>query len=147
MDMTERKNMLINEIMNTKGNYKVITSTGNTFITRQTIGKREIDFIAYRHAGVWNIAFGENTENGIDYEKTGKGKEFEVFAMVKASIEELIEKHKPEIFQFNEDKEHADKLNRTKLYDRFCKKFKVPGYSYEKNDGESRDVFRFEKSY
>jgi hypothetical protein len=138
--------MLINEILDRKPDFKVVKSTENTFATEAKIGKRKIIFVAMRMQDEmfdeeWSVEFTEKKGffSSNTHEKTGSGNELEVFAMVKASIEEFIKKYKPVTIEFTADK--SDGSARADLYFRMIKRFKVPGYTAIRGNQEKQDQF------
>jgi hypothetical protein len=129
--------MKLNEILGSPAEYKVIRNTPKTFEAEFTSGGRLIRFSALMmHPQFFEISFAEITKNpnGSEYEatkKTGNGKEFEVFATVKAILEHFIKEYKPQ--QMNLDS-HKGEASRTKLYQRLISKNLPAGWKMERDE-------------
>lgn len=139
--------MKLNEILNSKVDFDIVRDDTYNFETRATIGGRDITvrFLRQGESDEWSVSFGElKDDDKVEYDATGKGSEHQVFAMVKASIMEFTKKRAPQEMAFCADKTKG-KLNRSNLYDRLLRRFKIPGYSFERHDGELRDWFYIEK--
>jgi hypothetical protein len=141
--------MKLNEILSKKIDYEIIDDDEWSFRTKATVGDRVIIVECLRKDNLddneWSVAFAEmDDEDNGTFTATGKGKEFEVFALVKDVLTEFVKKQKPDRIEFTASKEN-DKDNRGDLYERFLKRFKIPGYSYERMKGELRDRFYIEK--
>jgi hypothetical protein len=133
--------MKLNEILDKKVDYEVVKSSSSVFHTRAEINGRIINFGAVEEGpGEWEIEFNEKADGKITYAATGSGGELEVFAMVKASTEEFVQRYKPRVMMFTSDK---DGTGRSKLYDKLAKKFKIPGYTYLKGGTDKHDIFTF----
>jgi len=127
--------MKLNEILNRKVDYEVTSKTDVLFRAKAEIGNREIIFEAkYDKQGkFWDIGFKERNDDGITYDTSGSGNEFEVFAMVKDCITEMIAHYKPDTLIFSADM-GGDYDTRADVYERLMKKFKVPGYTVTRKD-------------
>lgn len=140
--------MKLNEILNKKIDYEVVRAVGTLFHTQATINDREIHFSAIdEEDGSWELSFGEKKAGGkVSYGKTGSGGELEVFSMVKASIEEFVQRYQPEQMHFTADKDGDEKGNtRADVYERLMKRFKIPGYSFKRVKRDNHDWFLFSK--
>jgi hypothetical protein len=129
--------MLIKELLNKKVDYEVDKQTANTFSTSATIGGRIIKFVADRaDSDDWDIEFAEHTDENDrkgTYKLSGSGNELEVFAMIKDSILELIQRYHPARLIFTADKDNGSG-KRGDTYERLIKRFKIPGYSYDRSE-------------
>lgn len=134
--------MKLNEILNKKIDYEVVRADNGVFHTRAEIGGRIINFsaISSDHDDNWEIQFNEKNakEKQPTYARSGSGKELEVFSMVKDSIMELISRYHPATMYFTADKEHEGD-NRANAYERLIKRFKIPGYSYQRQEVPDRE--------
>jgi len=134
--------MLINEILDRKVKYTVMKDSDSQFKAQAKINGRDIVFYAEETwHGIWEVAFGEKTDDAFDitYKKTGNGGELEVFSMVKELTLEMIKKHDPKKITFQAAKEENG--NRGNLYARLVERFKIPGYKIERKSGDKRDDF------
>lgn len=113
--------MNLDEIMDRVLPFKVLDSTKQRFIATFEAGGRTISFQAdYEDEGNWTMGFGEKRADGReDYSKTGSGKEFEVFATIRAIIKRFIKERDPTGIRFTAD--HADG-NRAGVYAKMLKK-------------------------
>jgi hypothetical protein len=135
--------MKLDEILNKKIDYEVVRSSGSVFHTQAEINGRTINFGAVEEGnGEWELEFNEKKNGRNTYVATGSGGELEVFSMVKASIEEFVQRYHPRVMFFTADKEDG-KTTRADLYDRLAKRFKIPGYTYKRIKDEKHDVFSF----
>jgi len=116
--------MKLNEILNSKADIEVYVNQAAMFVTKAAIGKRTIEFHAYKFKEVWSIEF---NENGHTFDLTKSGNEFEVFAMIKKSMEMLIQEHDPKEMKFSANKK--DK-SRASAYEKLLKRFIPKGYSF-----------------
>jgi hypothetical protein len=114
----------------------VTHATANAFEARAEIGDRGISFNAQTVDGeepdVWEVEFSEHAtlktkviKLNQRYTKTGSGNELEVFSFVLAALREFVERYSPAKVLFTSEK--ADE-NRTSLYMRLAKRFKLSGY-------------------
>jgi hypothetical protein len=151
----EIDDMLVQEILDKKIKYDVVKQNSTLFITRSTIGGRVITFTALiddDSAGCWEIAFSENQIDALPHHRTfgttGSGNELEVFSMVKDSILEFVSRYNPVKFYFTADKpvERGGSNNRANLYDRLIKRFKIDGYSNDREAEEHHDSFSFTRN-
>lgn len=129
--------MLITEILDQKVEFDVKVDTANEFTVDAIINDRVIRFTATDEfgQGQWDMVFGELKNKGrIDYKASGNGGELQVFSMVKSAIEMLIKKRKPLQIIFAADKREG---NRVKLYTKMFTRFKVPGYTFEADNGDT----------
>lgn len=127
--------MKIAELLNSKVQYEVLLDTSDEFETQATIGNRVIKFEANRqNDDEWDIEFQEYSEQhpGGTYGKTGAGGELEVFAMIKASIEQLIKTHGATDLHFTASKQFDDK--RAVVYDKLVKRFLPKNWEFTKTD-------------
>jgi len=141
--------MKLNEILDKKIDYKVIDDTEFRFAAEGMVGDRRIIVECILKDRIdedfWSVAFAEmDDEDNGTFTATGSGKEFEVFGLVRDVLVEFVKKHNPERIEFTANKEN-DKGNRGNLYERFLKRYKVPGYTYERIEGEMRDKFYLER--
>ena len=141
--------MKLNEILNKKVDYEVVKATSTLFQTRAEINGRTINFGAVAGYGdmddTWEIQFAEKVEGGKPtYKKTGSGKELEVFSFIKDSITEFVSRYHPEKMDFTADKEGHDD-NRADTYERLLKRFKIPGYEFERENHDGASVFSITK--
>lgn len=143
--------MIINEILNSNHEVKIIRNASSAFTTKIVIGGREIVFDA-RHSPSninWVVSFSEiklgGHEDSGTHKKTQSGFEFEVFSSIKTSLDLFIKTKNPEEFSFSASKHDDGKLNRSSLYKKFVKRFPIKGYSYEIIDENYNDTFYFTK--
>lgn len=146
--------MKLDEILNKALPFEVTKDTSNRYIVNFVAGNRTIEFQADNESdwyeedeGVdsgessWTISFGEKRvgERGeaidYDYGKTKGGKEFEVFATLKAILKKFIKEKNPTAIRFTADKDD-DKDNRARLYARMFKKNLPPGWKLDVSHDE-----------
>lgn len=139
--------MKLTEILNKKVDYEVVRATNSVFHTRATIGDRVINFGAIDEEDYWELSFGEKTKDGkVTYKQTNSGNELEVFSMVKDSILEFITRYNPAVMELTADKSEGQEVNtRANLYGRLINKFKLPGYTVNRESKNGTDVFRIVK--
>jgi hypothetical protein len=136
--------MLLNEILDSKMDYEVKAERDDTFMTSMQIGERTIRFVAAEESpGEWEISFHEIKNGKRTYDLTKNGDELKVFSMVIASTKEFVQRYTPRVIMFTADKEGNV---RGQLYDRLSKKFKLPGYTYQKAGTDKHEVFTFVKN-
>lgn len=142
--------MQLQELLNTKIDYKIIADTHVEFSAKAAVGDREIivEIIRDEYADddTWQLAFKESKDHGefrtSTYSATGSGKEFEVFAFVKDVVFDFIKKKNPYLIIFTAEKEQGDST-RADLYDRLAKRLVVSGYRRHRESGDYRDFFSF----
>lgn len=90
------------------------------------------------------IIFSRNTENDDNtsdenFDITGQGDAYRIFATVLKMIEEWIKKYGStvDIITFESVKKDDPRGSRTKLYHRMAKKFTPRGWKYEKDSGNA----------
>lgn len=131
--------MLIAELLNKKVDYEVSRATSDYFEAIAEIGSRTIRFSADKvdveeNGDVWEVEFAEYVPGKRQtYQLTGSGNELEVFAMVKDCMLELVQRYQPYKLKFTADKDNG-KDKRGNTYERLIKRFKMPGYSYERTE-------------
>ena len=135
--------MLLKELLNSKINYISKEDEQGYLYYVAKIGNQEILVTINstdpyqagmdRNAKVVMVEFGENPGEGnqIDFDLTGKGNEFEIFAMVKDCMMIYAGKYHPDAFIFAADKK--DK-GRSALYEKLVKRNLPSGYSLDKHD-------------
>jgi hypothetical protein len=146
--------MLLNEILSKPTDYMVIADTATYFATSAKIGGRKIIFNAVKEGKKpWDISFQESkiVDGKITntMKATGSGNELEVFAMIKASLLQFIKQYDPESMTFDAhkgEKTADDERNvRADLYERLLKRFKIPGYTVERETRTRGDSFTITK--
>lgn len=122
--------MNLDEIMDRVLPFKVLDSTKQRFLATFEAGGRTISFQAdHEDENRWTMGFGEKRADGSeDYSKTGSGKEFEVFATIRALIKRFIKERDPVGIRFTAD--HADG-NRAGVYAKMLKKNVPPGWEID----------------
>lgn len=145
--------MRLDEILNKALPFNIDDNSEGVFAASFKAGKREIKFFAQNEGaqdgydeGVWDIVFGEKIidDAGLEklsYEKTGGGKEFAVFATLKAILEKFIKACNPEIIEFSAEK--TDGANRANAYARMFKKNLPKGWSLQRDDGPAHSPVYF----
>jgi len=140
--------MKIAEILDKKVPFEVVKDNGSTYKSTAKIGDRLIGFEADHEddEGTWEAVFYQTDLDGnsMKFHATGEGNELEVFSMVKASLLDFVQKQKPVKLYFSAAKTEKD-TTRASLYDRLIKRFKLPGYTYERRQYETADKFYFTK--
>lgn len=142
---------LLQELLNTDVSYKVVRASSGSFKTRATIGKRDILFTASKN---------EHNENGLEswtlefeqisvdatgrkeatFRKTNGGKQFQVFSMIRASIEEFMQRYHPEEIRFSAEKDDDGDDTRPQVYKRLLAKA-LPKYELVDEDDSYGEVF------
>lgn len=127
--------MNLDEIMDRVLPFDVSTSTSDRFIASFDAGGRTIEFQAdYEDEGRWTMGFGEKRARKMgpgfdhDYGKTGSGKEFEVFATIRAIVKRFIRERQPVGIRFTAD--HADG-NRAGVYAKMLKRNVPDGWKID----------------
>jgi hypothetical protein len=139
--------MKLNEILDSKIQYKIDKETDEDFHTSALINGRKILFKAEYHDTTedWLVNFAELDEKNIPrVSKTNSGGELKVFAMVKECMMELIKRYSPVQIRFSASKESSSD-NRAKLYHALINKFKVSGYTLTTRKSEGSETFRLTK--
>lgn len=110
--------MKLNELLDTSVKIEVTKKEHNKFFTEAVINGRIITFeAAYVSAKrAWYVEFHEEYDHGL----TKNGKEFEVFSMIKQSMEMWLKEYDIKDFHFGADK---DEPSRATLYERLLKRF------------------------
>lgn len=131
----------ITEVFNSDVPGKVIKSTNTHFVTRATIGDRDIKFTAVGESGEWEIGFVEHSAKASNtFSKTGSGNELQVFSFVIESIKLFLSQYSPDAAVFTSDKSD---VNRSALYAKMAKRIKVPGYKViQEPAAGSYDLFK-----
>lgn len=145
--------MLLHEILNRKVEYKVTKDARNVFNATARVGERIIHFAMERDDDAppgtdsWEAVFWETNlaGNGMKFNATGSGDELQVFAMVSDALKQFVTQRKPEKISFSADKK-GDDATRASLYDRLVKRFKAPGYEYERVTKPHKDIFVLRRS-
>lgn len=123
---------IINEVFDSNVPGKVVKRTNSSFITKATIGNRDIKFHASGYEGDWEVDFVEQSPTkGDTFGKSGSGNELQVFSFVIESLKLFISTYQPQQVMFTSDKSDA---NRSKLYATMAKRVKIPGYHVEVTD-------------
>lgn len=142
------------ETMSTSVPYEV-QARSRSFHTRATIGARDILFTAHwtsDHDGLstWLIEFeelatGSTDRLGSTFGRTRGGHALEVLSMVRASIEELVQRYHPDELRFSAETEGGDQT-RVKVYKRLMAKA-APTYQLvgEVTDGQVYFTYRSKK--
>ena len=138
----------LDEILNSKVEYEVVKDGRDTFSTKAKVGERIIHFAIERDddgppgADSWEAVFWETNlqGNGMKFNATGSGDELQVFAMVSDALKQFVAQRKPEKIFFSADKK-GDDATRASLYDRLVRRFKAPGYEYERVTKPHKDIF------
>lgn len=108
---------------------KIIRASNESFITKATIGSREIKFTGAGNDGNWEVDFTEHSpDRGSTFRKSGSGNELQVFSFVLESLKLLIAKYSPDSVLFTSDESDG---NRTSLYARMSRKITIPGYEMQ----------------
>lgn len=141
--------MLINELMDTKIKGRVIKDTKNHYHVKALIGGRYIQFEAMKaEEGVWSVSFLELDEDGDETTyPTGSGSELKVFSFVVDCFEEMVIKHRPNLFIFTAEHEGKNQTrnSRAELYKRLFKKFKMRNYKMITQDIPGATEFFIER--
>jgi len=140
--------MNLQELLNTSKftDFKVTADSPQEYGASAKIGDRTINFgaakerVPFEEEYFWEIDFTEeNADKHQSHEKTGSGREFEVFAFIKKCLENLIKKHDPYMLKFSAVKRDAGDA-RAKLYERMIKNY-LTGYKLDKIEGDSGALF------
>lgn len=137
--------MKIHEILDNAAPFEVDQEqTADRFLAHFTAGKREIVFNAIDHDGAWNISFMEvveyktksgNTFKDLTYDMTGSGKEFDVFATLKAIMSRFIKDKDPKTITFSARKN--DSSARSNVYAKLFKKHMPPGWRIDQDEDDN----------
>lgn len=133
--------MIIAEILNKVPDYKVLKDTDEIFKVESTINDRKI-YVAVERTDdendLWEVVFYEQNAGGSEWNLTKNGGEFQVFALAKDVIMQVIKKRDPAEIGFSADKAEG----REKLYQKLVDKFIIPGYEVSKlNPEKSHSIF------
>lgn len=142
--------MLLQELLNTDVKYKVTRASSGSFKTRATIGKRDILFTASKSdhpdgLDSWSLEFEQisvdrSGRKEFTFRKTNGGKPFEVFSMIRASIEEFLQRYHPEEIRFSAEKDDDGDDTRPQVYKRLLAKA-LPSYELIDEDDDHGEVF------
>lgn len=137
------------EAFNGKAEYEVLRSDAHKFITRQTIGNRDIVFLGdITTDGEADIEFAEMpvdtplrdyTKKGT-YALTGSGNEVKVFTMINHSLKELVSRYEPSRIFFSAEKDGNGK--RPSVYEKMLKR-SLPQYEIQKYDSDKHGAIHF----
>ena len=138
--------MKLDELLNKPLDFKVAELTKSFYSAEFNAGNREIRFFAQNEEleytgddeGNWTIEFGEVQSDGtMSHGKTRSGNEFEVFATLKAIINDFIAKCNPQTISFSADKDK--KNNRARVYAKLFQKNIPAGWRIDKDDDDLYD--------
>ncbi len=117
---------LLQELLNTPIDYRVVRASSSSFKTRATIGKRDILFTAHKNdnedgLNSWTVEFEQISTSASGkkeqtFRKTNGGKPFRVFSMIKQSIEELLHRYSPEEICFSAELDDDGDDTRPEVY-------------------------------
>lgn len=116
---------ILTELLDSKIDFEIIKATATNFQTKAIINKRKITFWAVLNNGddgeYWDVSFGEQSGKlgEYTYDSTGSGSALKVFAMIKTSAEELIDRYSPNQISFS-----AENKTRTAIYRKMLIGFK-----------------------
>lgn len=140
---------LLQELLNTDVKYRVVRASSGSFKTRATIGKRDILFTAHKidHTDgldAWMLEFeqisvGTTGHKDFTFRKTNGGKPFQVFSMIRQSIEEFMQRYHPEEVHFTAEKDDGDDT-RPEVYKRLLSKA-LPKYELVREDDDGGEVY------
>lgn len=135
---------VLNEVFDSNVPGKVVKQTSSSFITKATIGNRDIKFQAAGHDSDWEVDFIEQSPTrGDTFSKTGSGNELQVFSFVIESLKLFISLYSPDQVAFTSDKSDG---NRSQLYARMGRKVKIPGYTLDVTNRGQYDIFKYTRS-
>jgi hypothetical protein len=140
--------MKLNEILNSKVDIEVVAEKPKEFTTRAKIGDQTIEFTAFKSFKEgFEVMFGQpmGKQGELFLGKTNKGDELAIFSMVKESLLMFIKKYEPNIIQFSAEKDMDGSDNRSSLYVRLIERFKVPGYTFDKQAFNKHTNFKLTK--
>ena len=130
----KEEKMLVNELFEALTDlapFKVLGRSDEEYFAAEFMSNgRKIKFNADKNDDVWNLEFAE-IEMSDDkvlrhqFKKTGRGGEFQVFATIKAIIDQFIKDYRPNVMYFTADK---DDKSRSKLYKTLSQKFAPANY-------------------
>lgn len=141
----------LREAFDTKIDYKIEKNTADVFVTSAVISDRKIEvWFEKEDRGsevTWSTVFVEVApgskatdvkSNNKTFSITGSRGEFKVFAMVKRSMIEFIERYHPDAIFFSA---HKSDGSRASLYAKMLKKLNLPKYKVEAKDKGTSTVF------
>lgn len=138
----------LNELFNSKVDYTVLAKRRNYFKTEAEINGRVIQFEAAvatdRSFPYWEIDFRELKDGKTRYDATGSGGEKEVFSMVIASLNELIDSYSPDTIMFSAMKGGAGSA-RANIYTKIVKRYLSDRYEAEEMDSSAKRLFLLKK--
>jgi hypothetical protein len=126
-------------------------NSDHSFEIEQEVGGRNILFIAMavNHGeddGDWRIDFAEHLDADVDEpfvnNRTGKGKEFEVFNFVIACAQEFVKQKNPQVIRLKSDKSEP---TREKLYLRMAKRFSADWDITQKSSSRYHEIIMTRK--
>lgn len=135
--------MIVKEALDKPTDWQIVKHEDDRFTASFMSNGRKIIFDAepdYRNKDIWEIGFEERKETikfqghqqyNTTIKKSGSGKEFEVFATVKAIIDEFIKLYNPKQIEISSFKGEE---NRGKLYARMIKNNLPSGWKMEKDE-------------
>lgn len=145
--------MKLAEILDKPLPFKFTLKTGK-FRASFMAGEREIIFeaeneeVLYGEAdnGEWSILFGQKRRgrsrpgnDGLQFDLTGGGNEFEIFATLKTIIVKFIEKCSPRVINFSADKREPSRVT---IYQKMFSRNLPAGWKLQKdNDLNDHNVY------
>lgn len=130
---------LVTELFDKAAQWQVETNTAKYFSAAFNIGDGKYTVEANHTNKTWQIVFARNG----DYKATSTGNEFEVFATIKAIVNDFVTKKQPTNFQFSAA---SDEPTRIRLYDRMAKGLSDQhGYKLERKAGDGGIYYIFTK--
>lgn len=132
----KEEKMLVNELfeaLTDPAPFKVLGRSDEEYFAAEFMSNgRKIKFTADKNDDVWSLEFaqvdnvtGDPYGDRHQFKKTGRGGEFQVFATIKAIIDQFIKDYRPNVMYFTSDK---DDTSRSTLYKTLSQKFVPANY-------------------
>lgn len=139
--------MILTELFDTDVKYEVTRETSGQFKTEAMINGRKIVFRAEldrnEDGEFWDVSFEEQHGFHATYAATGKGKAFEVMAMVKASLAEFRDRYHPDRVFFTADS--GGSSARANIYRRMVSQV-LHDYELEEHASSSEHIFWYHRT-
>ena len=143
--------MLIREVFDTRTRMQRVENQADWVQYQGWVRDKliQVDFHDHDVNGVWEGGFGLVRGSGdVDWELTGEGDAYPIFAAVLDALSQFIQSHDPRELEFDADKEDstAGQTGRVKLYKRMIDRFASrAGFTSNTEDFDSFIKFRLKK--
>lgn len=134
----------LNEILDTKISYKVVTQNQSTFKAEIPVEKGKIIFIAENEdEDGWHVVFMFKGVGNFTYGLTNDGEPLKILSFIMKAFDEFIQLYRPPYVVFTSDKDTKNDA-RTKVYEKLGKRYSAKyGYNFTKVDNPGSGTAEF----